>query len=333
MNVRTQLPILRDRFGQPYHIWMSQEFDEKGWRPVQACLSRRLAHDVTILVREGKERVALLSRHTHPPGYISQAAQALPHQADFAAGVEAEVRAETGLQIKLEKFLAQVTLDIRHGDDLTPWDTYVFTASCHESPTKIVQTKELMWVAPTQMEMIAEKLMASDQGGLIYRGRLTNSIRWALEHELHLREATPKDYPLIEVTLRRSRLEAPDFEKSVWWVAEIEGFFAGNVGLTPHQDCLELTGLSVDPIFRGRGVGNALVEFAMSRVILPDKRRQLSERMGRPLQDQLWLITDLPGYFMPAGFVLANNQDIPVSLRPKTGELKAPMRYPRPTAA
>jgi hypothetical protein len=80
-------------------------------------------------------------------------------------------------------------------------------------------------------------------------------------------------------------------------------------------------------------VGNALVEFALGRVILPDKRRALAERVGRTLADSLWLVTDLPGYFLPAGFTMVQGGEIPASIRVKTGDLKAPMRFPRPTAA
>jgi N-acetylglutamate synthase-like GNAT family acetyltransferase len=307
---------------------MAQEFDGRGWKMVQQSLARRRGHDVTLIVKEGRDRVALLSRHSHPPGFVTTAAQATPIVGDFTSNVEAELKAETGLRLRLEKFLLHITLDIRHSDDLTAWDTYVFTASCPEPASVLSQTKELVWVSPTQIENLGEKLLASEQGGLQYRGRLNNSIRWALENDLALREVNDKDRSMVEGNLKRSRLEPPDFDKTKWWVAEIHGFFAGNVGLTPHADCLELTGLAVDPIFRGRGVGNALVEYALSWTLLPEKRRQLAERFRKPIANQLWLVTDLPGYFLPTGFTMVGDHEVPAGLRTKTGDLKAAMKFP-----
>jgi len=138
---------------------------------------------------------------------------------------------------------------------------------------------------------------------------------------------------LVEGNLKRSHMDAPDFENTLWWIADIEGVFAGSVGLTPHSDCIELVGLAVDPSFRGRGVGNALVEHAMSRVLLPEKRRILVEKFRRPLADPLWLVTDLPGYFLPTGFTMVGDHEVPPSLKNRMVDLKVAMRFPRPSAA
>jgi len=104
---------------------MAQEFDDRGWKMVQQSQARRRVHDVTLVITEGRDRTALLARHSHPPGFFSNSALATPTQGDFILNAETEVKAETGLSVKLENFLLQVTLDIRHGDDLTSWDTYV----------------------------------------------------------------------------------------------------------------------------------------------------------------------------------------------------------------
>jgi N-acetylglutamate synthase-like GNAT family acetyltransferase len=144
-----------------------------------------------------------------------------------------------------------------------------------------------------------------------------------------IREATAKDHPLIEVTLRRARLAPPDFLHTAWFVAEIEGFFAGNIGLKPHSDCMEMVGLAVDPIFRGRGVGNALVEGLLDRITLPHKRKLLAERLMQHMPDQLWLLTEVPGYFLPTGFVLSNPEEVPESLKESLGDSNAVMRLPK----
>jgi N-acetylglutamate synthase-like GNAT family acetyltransferase len=329
MSLRNQMPLLRDRFGQPCHLWMTQELDEKAFKMLRASVARRRDFDVTVVVRESRRRFAILGRHSHPPGFFAPAAAQVAPQSDFAAHMEAELKAETGLRFKLEKLVLHVTLDARYQDELIPWESFVFQATCDEPASVQAETRELFWVGLEQMASLAEKLVASEQSGLVYRGRLTNSLRWALEHELVVREATAKDHPLIEVTLRRAQLPAPEFLRTAWFVAEIEGFFAGNVGLKTHSDCMEMTGLAVDPIFRGRGVGNALVESLLGRVTLPEKRRRLSELLMQHLPDQLWLMTEVPGYFLPTGFTLAEPSEVPESLRERLNGMCAAMRLPK----
>lgn len=326
MSLRNQMPALRDRFGQPFHLWMTQEFDEKSWKMLKASLTKKRDFDVTVVVKDGRNRYALLGRHSHPPGFFSQAALDVPSQPDVVAHMEAELKAETGLRLKLDKLLLHVTLDIRVQNELAMWDTFVFLATCEEPVSVQAQTHDLVWVGLEQIGALAEKLTAAEQSGLVYRGRVTHTLRWALEHDLVIREAMPKDQPLIEVTLRRAQLAPPDFATTVWFVAEIEGFFAGNVGLVPHADCIEMVGLAVDPIFRGRGVGNALVESLMDQIVLPSKRKKLSNHLAQQLPDQLWLITEVPGYFLPTGFILADTSEVPESLRGHMNDLCAAMK-------
>jgi N-acetylglutamate synthase-like GNAT family acetyltransferase len=90
-----------------------------------------------------------------------------------------------------------------------------------------------------------------------------------------------------------------------------------------------MVALAVDPLFRGRGVGNALVESLVDRIVLPNKRKKLSERLKKNVPDQLWLITEVPGYFLPTGFILADVAELPESLRSHMNDLCAAMKLPK----
>src|SRR5579859_3705899 len=68
MNVRPQLASIRARYGYPYHQWMTQEFDELGWKLVQKSLLQKRFHDVTLLIEGPDKRFALMSKHSYPPG-------------------------------------------------------------------------------------------------------------------------------------------------------------------------------------------------------------------------------------------------------------------------
>ena len=61
-----------------------------------------------------------------------------------------------------------------------------------------------------------------------------------------------------------ARIDPAIIGQAFWFIAEIEGLLAGTVALVPREGYMELTGLTTEPFFRGRGVGHALAEYAVS---------------------------------------------------------------------
>jgi N-acetylglutamate synthase-like GNAT family acetyltransferase len=102
------------------------------------------------------------------------------------------------------------------------------------------------------------------------------------------------------------------------------------VGITAHDDCTELTGLTVDPLFRGRGLGHAMVEYACDQWTSPMKRKKLTEGRKVILNDKLWLVTPTPAYFLPVNFVMSEPGLIPKSLKEELAGFRSKwtgMRY------
>lgn len=84
---------------------------------------------------------------------------------------------------------------------------------------------------------------------------------------------------------RRLELDHDGMDEDIFWVAEESERIVGIVALREHPDCLELCSLGVDPAFRKRGVGRALVEALMA------------EASG-----DVHLATIIPEYFQALGF-------------------------------
>lgn len=105
---------------------------------------------------------------------------------------------------------------------------------------------------------------------------------------MRLRRAEPRDFDDIVDLARRLELDHAGMDEDIFWVAEESGEVVGIVALREHADCLELCSLGVDPAFRGRGVGRALVEALMG------------EAPG-----DIHLATVIPDYFQAIGFVRA----------------------------
>jgi 8-oxo-dGTP pyrophosphatase MutT (NUDIX family)/N-acetylglutamate synthase-like GNAT family acetyltransferase len=318
LHLRPQLSAIRARFGYPYHKWMTQEFDDQGWNLVQKSLHQKRAHDVTLLIEGTDGRFALMSKHSYPPGVFRSPSGGVRPGEDLVAGAVREAKEETGLAVDIKRFLLHATLDLGHQGDVATWDSYVFhavTADTRLRPTDLREVRDTRWAGREQMRLVAAKLRETGNGGLMYRGDLTEASIWALDNTLSLRQATPRDLPGIEKALIANHLDPADRENTYWWVGEVQGLSSATVGIKVHQDCAELVGLTVDHFFRGRGLGHAMVEYACDQWHDPEKRKRLSGTSRVILNDKLWVLAHSPGYFLPVGFVMSERELLPSSLK------------------
>lgn len=105
---------------------------------------------------------------------------------------------------------------------------------------------------------------------------------------MRIRRAEQKDLAEAVDLARRLDLDYAGMDEDAFWVAEESGKVVGIVALREHPDCLELCSLGVDPAFRERGVGRALIEALMA------------EASG-----DVHLATVIPEYFQALGFARA----------------------------
>jgi N-acetylglutamate synthase-like GNAT family acetyltransferase/ADP-ribose pyrophosphatase YjhB (NUDIX family) len=330
---RHQLPAVRHAFNQPYHLWMTQEFGDLGWNLVLKTLAQKRAHDVTLFIEGIDHRFALMAKHSYPPGLFRSSSGGIQPGEDFIAASLREAREETGLSVQMKKFTLHVTLDITHNKEMATWETYVFHALTRDSGLGSPERKEVRearWATRNQIEKMNERLIATENGGLIYRARLNESFLWALDHDLTFREGNPKDLPLIEAALKLSRMDASIITESFWFIAEIDGLLAGTVALLPREDHIELAGLTTEPFFRGRGVGHALAEHAVDKWNDVDTRNRMMSARGQTLPDELWLLTELPMYFQPVGFMIPDPKEVLPSIKVRQSARHTAMRYISP---
>ncbi len=133
---------------------------------------------------------------------------------------------------------------------------------------------------------------------------------------LVIREATAKDMPGIESLPADKQDQRRQDERNA--LVDLGGsrLELWTVGITAHEDCVELTGLTVDPLYRGRGLGHA--NWWNSHATSGTTRnsaRNSSQVKKIFLNDKLWLLTPSPGYFLPANFVMTDNNLLPQSIK------------------
>jgi 8-oxo-dGTP pyrophosphatase MutT (NUDIX family)/N-acetylglutamate synthase-like GNAT family acetyltransferase len=312
---------------------MTQEFDELGWKLVQKSLLQKRFHDVTLLIEGPDKRFALMSKHSYPPGVFRSPSGGVEPGEDLTAGALREALEETGLPVDLRRFIHHITLDIVYENDVARWDSYIFYATTKETeikPRDLKEVREAQWASRSQVELMVNRLRDTGNGGLIYRGNLTEASLWALDNPLRIREARPQDIPTISRNLTANLMDTTSMDQTLWWVAEVNGVWAGTVGVMPQPDCVELTGLTVEPAYQTKGLGHALVEYVCDQWMDPEKRKKFAAARKVFLNDKLWLLTPTPAYFLPVNFALTSREFLPESLKRKLSGPKArwsAMRY------
>jgi 8-oxo-dGTP pyrophosphatase MutT (NUDIX family)/N-acetylglutamate synthase-like GNAT family acetyltransferase len=299
---------------------MNQEFNEQGWRLVQKSVRENRFHDVTMLIEGVDGRFALMSKHSYPPGVFRSPSGGVNPGEDIAAGALREAHEETGLQIELKKFIAHITLDITFEKEVVTWDSYIFhatTQNLHLKPIDLKEVKDTTWATPMQVHEMVEKLRATGNGGLVYRGNLTELSMWALRNKLVLRPAEKFDTLSVEKLLIKSKTVTEDFKNAHWWIAEVHEIPVAALGLVARTDCVELIGPTVDLAYQGRGIGQALIDYVCDQWKKPKERRNLNSIKHLSEEEPLWLVTNTPGYYLNVDFQIMNHEQAPQSLQKK----------------
>jgi len=232
---------------------------------VQKTIQKDRFHDVTLLIEGLDGRFALMSKHNYPPGIFRSPSGGVEPGEDIAAGALREAREETGLNIHLKKFIAHISLTITFKGDSIPWDSYIFYATTQDRdlrPTDLKEVREAVWATVEEIREMAEKLRATRDGGLVYRGNLTDFSMWALRNELVLKCSDPSDFNSIENFLKR--LNRTSEGQNEWWIARVGSETAALLARHP-QTKTEKANLIFDPAFQDRGIEEALIDYVQDQ--------------------------------------------------------------------
>lgn len=140
----------------------------RGWR----------SHDVTFFIFAPDGRLALIRKPFHPPGVWRAPSGGIEPEEEFEAGTLREAEEETGLSIRLERYVARIHVNLTAPDGSEPWITHIFTAASSGGP---LDPRDLEEIAAARWADLAElqgpiraALLASGRGLLAYRARLTD---------------------------------------------------------------------------------------------------------------------------------------------------------------
>ena len=170
-------------YGTPAEERMSFEMPDGEWRILRRSQVHGRAHDVTVFViRDGM--LAAIAKHPYPPGlYRAPSGGILPGES-MEEGILREMMEETGLRVRLKRYVLRVRVDFSHRGEVEPWTTHVFTGEAlpgEMGPLDLEEIREAMWVPLEDFPgRIRQGLLASGSTGLRYRAWLHDRVMAAI---------------------------------------------------------------------------------------------------------------------------------------------------------
>jgi len=174
---------MENLYGTPAQERMSIEMPAAEWRILRRSQVHGRAHDVTLFVlRDGM--LAAIAKHPYPPGiYRAPSGGVLPGES-MEEGIQREMLEETGLQVRLKRYVLRVRVDFSHGGEVEPWTTHVFTGEAMPGeigPLDLEEIREARWVPLEDLSgRIRDALLASGSAGLRYRAWLHERVMAAI---------------------------------------------------------------------------------------------------------------------------------------------------------
>ncbi len=137
-------------------------------------------HDITCFIRDGDQFV-VIQKHAYAETGIYRAPSGGAHDGEsLEEAALREMLEETGLEVKLIRFVLDMTLDVRCADAMIPWRSLVFLADKIGGEMKPIDTYEIYDVKRmSRDELLGDvqmRMRNSGWGGLEYRAFLTESF-------------------------------------------------------------------------------------------------------------------------------------------------------------
>lgn len=164
------------RYGSPRRETARAEFQEREFGLLEYCARKRRAHDVTLLIRDGagrEPRYALIRKPSYPAEVFRPPSGGVEEGEAFEAGACREAVEETGLTVRLERFLLRVEARFTHGPRECAWSTYVLSGVAEGGeldPRDRHEIAEACWATPEEIwTRYRRAMLAMGTAGMRYR--------------------------------------------------------------------------------------------------------------------------------------------------------------------
>ena len=168
------LAPLRAAYGDPIDLEWAGEVTDREYE--LATYDPRRLHDVTLFILDPRERLALIRKPHFAAGIWRPPGGGIKPGESFVLGAEREGLEETGLRVRLARYLVATRASFTHGERAVPWQTHVFLA---ETEDTVLAPRDAEEIAGARWGSLAE-LAGPLRGRLLQTGHALWRYRVAL---------------------------------------------------------------------------------------------------------------------------------------------------------
>ncbi|MEM2142413.1 MAG: NUDIX hydrolase [Candidatus Thorarchaeota archaeon] len=176
----SEIETLVRKYGSPQHLEFSADFLDFECELVRRSVRGGRNHDITcFILHDGK--YVVIQKHAYSGTGIFRAPSGGAHPGEpLELAAAREMMEETGLEIRLMRFVLDVSLTIRCHGEIIPWRSLVFLAESVAGHLGAVDTEEICSVTTmSREEMLGDvdsMMDTSGWGGFKYRSFLTRAF-------------------------------------------------------------------------------------------------------------------------------------------------------------
>ncbi len=179
---------IEQRYGAPQCLSRIVQMNEQQLSLVKRGQRNGRRHDVTLfIVRD--DSVALVRKPGYSPGAYRAPSGGVELGESFEAGALREAREETGLEIRLERYLIRCEVDFCGAGESIPWVSHVMLASSDTvsiAPIDTHEIEEARWATFQEVAgPIRSALLSSGSPGLKYRAELDGMALQLVQERLN----------------------------------------------------------------------------------------------------------------------------------------------------
>ncbi|HXG90997.1 MAG TPA: NUDIX hydrolase [Blastocatellia bacterium] len=170
---------LEKKFGLPDELHLAYEMKPQEFDMVLRSRKHGRAHDVTLYIIKDNQ-IAVIKKPMYPPGAYRAPSGGVAPGENFEAGATREAYEETGLEIRLERYLLRARVRFTCKEQVINWTSHVFTATPVSGELQPVDTHEIVEArfatVDELMTSVRDTMLASGSTGLRYRAELNDAV-------------------------------------------------------------------------------------------------------------------------------------------------------------
>lgn len=161
--------------GEPERLVTVQQVTPPELDTVRSSMKNGRAHDLTLYIRKDGGFI-FIAKPFYPEGLFRAPSGGAKPGEDFDKAAGREALEETGVEIRLDRYLLRIDVRFQTDDDYIDWTSHIFLADYiggEIRPRDTVEIKEARLIYPEQIPGIIDLMTRSGWGGMLYRAYLT----------------------------------------------------------------------------------------------------------------------------------------------------------------